>query len=67
MRTFWKPRREHVLQKPADELPYAQGGNATGIALGVAVAESDLAVFETEDVSIADGHAKDIGGIWGHS
>jgi hypothetical protein len=53
---------EHVLQEPADELLGGQSGGPGGIGLGVTIAESDLTVLENEDVSVADGHAKDIGG-----
>jgi hypothetical protein len=58
LETSWK----HVLQEPSDKLRGGQRAGTRGVGFGVAVAESDLAVFETEDVSIADGHAEDIRG-----
>jgi len=37
-------------------------GGAIGMGFGVTVAESDLPIFKSDDVSIADGHAEDVGG-----
>ena len=53
---------QHVLEEPADELLGGQRGGLSRIGLGVTVAECDLAVFESEEVAVADGDAKDIRG-----
>jgi len=51
-----------MLKEAADEPLGWERGGAGGIGFGVAVPECDLAVFDSEDVSVGDGHAEDIGG-----
>jgi hypothetical protein len=58
--------RQHVLEEPADKPLGRERGGPGGIGLGVSVSEGDLAVLETEDVSVADGHAEDVRGVNDH-
>lgn len=59
---FLKVTWQHVVKEPADELFSGQRGSFRCLGFGVMVAERDAAIFESEDVSVADGNAKDIGG-----
>src|SRR3989449_7004106 len=57
---FDEARREDVLEEAADEL---LGGNGATLELAGSrffVIESDVAIFETDQAMIGDGHAKDV-------
>lgn len=58
---FLEATGKRVLEEPADELFGRQRGDLMGFGFGVTVTECDLAVFQSEDVAVADGRAEDIG------
>ena len=54
--------RQHVLEEAVDKLLSAYGGDFRGAGLGVTIAERDIALVKSEDISVADRDTKDIRG-----
>ena len=57
---FDEARREDVLEEAADELLGGDGATLELVGSRFLVIESDVAIFETDQATIGDGHAKDV-------